>query len=78
VTADEIKVSVEKYAWPLETKVLLRADDCESDPVAVPGEKSMNPAIDQNFAVVSLDFFSGFPFCQRLAVASTKSTIHCF
>jgi hypothetical protein len=45
VTAEEIKVFVEKYGRDLETRVLLRADGCETDPVVEPGEKSLNPAI---------------------------------
>jgi hypothetical protein len=44
--------------WNLETRVLGRVDGCESHPAAVPGEKSLNPGICQNFVAVSLDFFS--------------------
>jgi hypothetical protein len=40
VTAGEVKVLVEKYAWHMETRVLLHVNGCESDP----GEENLNPS----------------------------------
>jgi hypothetical protein len=36
-----MKAFIEKHMWYLERKVVLPVDCCESDPIAVPGEKSL-------------------------------------
>jgi hypothetical protein len=56
VTANEIKMFVNKFAWQLEARILLKVDGCERDPIALPGEKSLNQALGQHFAGAWLGF----------------------
>jgi hypothetical protein len=57
VTANEIKVFAENFALHLEARVLLQVDGRERDPIALPGEKSLNAATGQSSAVTWFGFF---------------------